>query len=314
LHGGLRQAPERQGLWAALTLPGTIWLILLFLVPFYAIAAVAFGGFDPILLRSLPRWNPLDWQFGAANEVVDQIFGGSLQDVFLRTFVYVGLAMLLCFAIGYPVAYFLARHAGRWRGVLLVCLVLPFWVSYLMRMLAWVNLLNPDGGWASRALNTLHAPQLFELLGLGDGSEVWFGQPVTVVLGLVYGYIPFFILPLYASLDRLDGRLLDAARDLGASGRSTFLRVTLPLSVPGILAAAVITALPMFGDYYTNTILSGSPRTEMIGNQIEAYTRTTEPQRGAVLVLILSGLLLVLMAYYLVLTMRATREAREARA
>jgi spermidine/putrescine transport system permease protein len=134
------------------------------------------------------------------------------------------------------------------------------------------------------------------------------------VLGLVYGYIPFFILPLYASLDRLDGRLLDAARDLGASGRSTFLRVTLPLSVPGILAAAVITALPMFGDYYTNTILSGSPRTEMIGNQIEAYTRTTEPQRGAVLVLILSGLLLVLMAYYLVLTMRATREAREARA
>jgi spermidine/putrescine transport system permease protein len=314
LHGGLRQAPERQGLWAALTLPGTIWLILLFLVPFYAIAAVAFGGFDPILLRSLPRWNPLDWQFGAANEVVDQIFGGSLQDVFLRTFVYVGLAMLLCFAIGYPVAYFLARHAGRWRGVLLVCLVLPFWVSYLMRMLAWVNLLNPDGGWASRALNTLHAPELFELLGLGDGSEVWFGQPVTVVLGLVYGYIPFFILPLYASLDRLDGRLLDAARDLGASGRSTFLRVTLPLSVPGILAAAVITALPMFGDYYTNTILSGSPRTEMIGNQIEAYTRTTEPQRGAVLVLILSGLLLVLMAYYLVLTMRATREAREARA
>jgi spermidine/putrescine transport system permease protein len=314
LHGGLRHAPERQGLWAALTLPGTIWLVLLFLVPFYAIGAVAFGGFDPILLRPLPRWNPLDWQFDAASEVVDQIVGGSLQDVFLRTFGYVGLAMLLCFAIGYPVAYFLARHAGRWRGMLLVCLVLPFWVSYLMRMLAWVNLLNPDGGWASRALNTLHAPELFELLGLGDGSEVWFGQPVTVVLGLVYGYIPFFILPLYASLDRLDGRLLDAARDLGASGKSTFLRVTLPLSVPGILAAAVITALPMFGDYYTNTILSGSPRTEMIGNQIEAYTRTTEPQRGAVLVLILSALLLVLMAYYLVLTMRATREAREARA
>jgi spermidine/putrescine transport system permease protein len=314
LHGGLRRAPERQGLWAALTLPGTIWLVLLFLVPFYAIAAVAFGGFDPILLRPLPRWNPLDWQFDAASEVVDQIVGGSLRDVFLRTFVYVGLAMLLCFAIGYPVAYFLARHAGRWRGVLLVCLVLPFWVSYLMRMLAWVNLLNPDGGWASRALNTLHAPELFELLGLGDGSEVWFGQPVTVVLGLVYGYVPFFILPLYASLDRLDGRLLDAARDLGASGRSTFLRVTLPLSVPGILAAAVITALPMFGDYYTNTILSGSPRTEMIGNQIEAYTRTTEPQRGAVLVLILSALLLVLMAYYLVLTMRATRTASEARA
>jgi spermidine/putrescine transport system permease protein len=314
LHGGLRRASERQALWAGLTLPGTIWLVLLFLVPFYAIAAVAFGGFDPILLRPIPRWNPLDWQFDAAGEVIDQIFGGALGSVFTRTFAYVALAMVLCFVIGYPVAYYIARYAGRRRGLLLVCLILPFWMSYLMRMLAWVNLLNPDGGWASRALNALHAPELFELLGLGDGGEVWFGQPVTVILGLVYGYIPFFILPLYASLDRLDGRLLDAARDLGASARSTFLRVTLPLSVPGILAAAVITALPMFGDYYTNTILSGSPRTEMIGNQIEAYTRTTEPQRGSVLVLVLSAVLLILMAYYLVLTMRATREAREARA
>jgi spermidine/putrescine transport system permease protein len=314
LRSGGRQTLERHGLWAFLTLPGTIWLIVLFLVPFYAIAAVAFGGFDQILLRPLPRWNPLEWQFDAASDVVDQIVGGPLQDVFLRTFAYVALAMALCFAIGYPVAYYIARYAGRWRGLFLVCLVLPFWMSYLMRMLAWVNLLNPEGGWASRALNALSAPQLFETLGLGDGSEVWFGQPVTVVLGLVYGYIPFFILPLYASLDRLDGRLLDAARDLGASARATFLRVTLPLSVPGILAAAVITALPMFGDYYTNTILSGSPRTEMIGNQIEAFTRTTEPQRGAVLVLILSAVLLVLMAYYLVITMRSTREAREARA
>jgi ABC-type spermidine/putrescine transport system permease subunit I len=288
--------------------------VVLFLVPFYAIAAVAFGSFDPILLQSIPRWNPLDWQFDAAREVIDQIFGGPLKDVFVRTFAYVAIALALCFVIGYPVAYFLARHAGRWRLALLVCLILPFWMSYLMRMLAWVNLLNPDGGWAADALNAVGAPQLFEWLGLGDGSEVWFGQPITVVLGLVYGYIPFFILPLYASLDRIDDRLLDAARDLGASGRSTFLRVTLPLSVPGILAAAVITALPMFGDYYTNTILSGSPRTEMIGNQIEAFTRTTEPQRGSVLVLILSAMLLVLMAYYLVVTLRATRVSQEARA
>ena len=96
-------------------------------------------------------------------------------------------------------------------------------------------------------------------------------------MGLVYGYIPFFILPLYAALDRIDGRYLEAARDLGASAKATFLRVTLPLSVPGILAASVITALPMFGDYYTNTILSGSPGTEMIGNQIELYITRTQP-------------------------------------
>lgn len=305
---------ERQTLWAVLTLPGTLWLVALFIVPFYAVMAVAFGGFDPILLRTLPEWNPLRWRFGAAGDVLEQIVSGPLQPVVIRTGVYVAISMALCFLIGYPVAYFIARHAGRWRNVLLVCMILPFWMSYLMRMLAWVNLLNPEGGWASQVLNAFGAPAVFAALGLGDGSDVWFGQPITVILGLVYGYVPFFILPLYASLDRIDARLLEASRDLGAPRRSTFLRVTLPLSVPGILAATVITALPMFGDYYTNTILSGSPRTEMIGNQIEFLTRTTAPQRGAVLVLLLSATLLGLMVYYLRVTIRSSRDANEARA
>jgi spermidine/putrescine transport system permease protein len=301
---------DPQGLWASLTLPGTIWLIALFIVPFYAIAAIAFGGVDPIFGSAVPRWNPLSWSFTAANEVMREIVNGSLRGVFGRTFEYVFISLLLCFLIGYPVAYYLARYARRSRGFLLACIVLPFWMSYLMRMLAWVNLLNPEGGLAARALNWLHAPGFFHLIGLGNGGEVWFGQPITVVMGLVYGYIPFFILPLYASLDRIDARLVEAARDLGASARSAFLRVTLPLSVPGLLAASVITALPMFGDYYTNTILSGSPRTQMVGNQIELFiTRSQEPQKGAVLVLVLSALLLVLMWYYLVITTRAQREA-----
>jgi ABC-type spermidine/putrescine transport system permease subunit I len=305
---------DRQGLWAALTLPGTLWLVAFFLVPFYAISAVAFGGFDPILLAAEPVWNPLQWRFSAAADVLESVFTGPLQTVFLRTFLYVGISMALCFVVGYPVAYYVARRAGRWRALLLVCMILPFWVSYLMRMLAWVNLLNPEGGWASEALNAVHAATFFERLGLSDGSEVWFGQPITVISGLVYGYVPFFVLPLYASLDRIDQRLLEASRDLGASPIETFRRVTLPLSVPGILAASVITALPMFGDYYTNTILSGSPRTEMIGNQIESLTRTIEPQRGSVLVLVLSAMLFVLMAYYLRITIRASRESQEARA
>jgi len=301
---------DPQGLWASFTLPGIGWLIALFLIPFYAIAAIAFGGVDPIFGSALPRWNPLTWNFTAFNDVFGEVVNGSLRNVFVRTFAYVGISLVLCFAIGYPVAYYLARYAGRTKGILLACIVLPFWMSYLMRMLAWVNLLNPEGGWAADALNALHAPQFFEALGLGNGGEVWFGQPITVIMGLVYGYIPFFILPLYAALDRIDGRYLEAARDLGASAKATFLNVTLPLSVPGILAASVITALPMFGDYYTNTILSGSPGTEMIGNQIELYiTRSRQPQNGAVLVLILSALLLVLMSYYLVITTRAQRSA-----
>jgi spermidine/putrescine transport system permease protein len=305
-----RNRADPQALWAGLTVPGTLWLVVLFIVPFYAIAAIAFGGVDPVFGSAVPKWNPLQWSFTAANEVVSEIIHGALRGVFLRTFSYVFISLALCFVIGYPVAYYLARHAKRSRTFLLVCLVLPFWMSYLMRMLAWVNLLNPSGGWAARTLNAVGAPGFFKLIGLGNGGEVWFGQPITVVLGLVYGYIPFFILPLYASLDRIDPRFVEAARDLGAGARQAFRRVTLPLSVPGILAASVITALPMFGDYYTNTILSGSPRTEMVGNQIELFiTRSQQPQKGAVLVLVLSALLLVLMWYYLVSTTRAQRQA-----
>ena len=301
---------DPQGLWASFTLPGTIWLVALFVVPFFAIAAIAFGGVDPIFGSAVPRWNPLTWNFTAAHEVINEIVNGSLRGVFVRTFGYVSLALILCFIIGYPVAYYIARYAGRAKGILLACVVLPIWMSYLMRMLAWVNLLNPRGGWAASALDTVGAKHLFQWVGLSSGGGSWFGQPITVIMGLVYGYIPFFILPLYANLDRIDPRYLEAARDLGASSKATFLRVTLPLSVPGILAASVITALPMFGDYYTNTILSGSPGTDMVGNQIELYiTRSQEPQKGAVLVLVLSALLLVLMAYYLITTSRAQKQA-----
>lgn len=303
-----------DAIWAGLTLPGTGWLALFFVVPFYAIGAVAFGGYDLILARPEPRWNPLDWQFESFHAVITDVFAGSLGRVMMRTIGYVTVAMLLCFAIGYPVAYYVARHGGRHRKLLLIALILPFWMSYLMRMLAWVNLLNPEGGWAARALNAVHAPQLVHSIGLGDGTDTWFTQPITVILGLVYGYIPFFVLPLFAGLDRLDGRLLEAARDLGASARATFWRVTLPLSMPAVLAATVITALPMFGDYYTNTILSGSPRTTMIGNQIDSLTRGSQPQKGAGLVLVVSAFLLLFMAYYLVVLARQTREANEVRA
>ena len=304
-------AQTAQGLWASLTLPGTLWLI------------AALPGAVLRHRRHRVRWprphlrlrrsplEPVEWNFTdvqrrhqLTSSAAPCAMSSSARSCTSRS------RSRLCFVIGYPVAYYLARYADRTRTLLLACIILPFWMSYLMRMLAWVNLLNPEGGWASEILNRLHAPAFFELLGLGNGSDVWFGQPITVVLGLVYGYIPFFILPLYASLDRIDPRFVEAARDLGASPRQAFLGVTLPLSVPGILAASVITALPMFGDYYTNTILSGSPGTQMIGNQIETFiTRSQQPQKGAALVLILSSLLLVLMLYYLVITARAQRQA-----
>ncbi len=283
-------------------MPGVAWLAAFFLVPIYAVLAAAFGTTDPLLRILQPKWNPLNWDFATFNKVLDRVFTDDLGKVFVRTFGFVFLALVGCCLIGYPVAYYVARKANRRRGLLLAALVLPFWISYLMRMLAWVNLLQTDG-YVNRILQWMHI--------LNQPRNWLDGDWPTVVIGLIYGYVPFFILPLYAALERLDGKLLEAGRDLGASAFSTFLRITLPLSVPGLLAASVTTILPMSGDYYTNTYLtSGSPRTEMVGNQIEFYLRgSSQPQTGASLVLVLMGLLFVLMVYYLVTTIRQQRAA-----
>lgn len=294
-----RRNPNR--VWAAFAVPGVGWLIAFFVVSVYAVMAVAFGDVDPFLKTSIPAWNPMEWDFTTMGNVLDEVFTGYLRKVFIRTFAFVGLALMGCIAVGYPVAYYAARKAGRHKGLLLAALVLPFWISYLMRMLAWTNLLQPDG-----LVN-----QVLGWFSLPDSRNWLDGDWYTVVIGLTYGYVPFFILPLYATLERLDGRLIEAGRDLGASATQTFFRVTLPLSVPGLMAASVITVLPMFGDYYTNSYLtSGSPRTEMVGNQIENYLRNTgQPQTGASLVLILMAMLFALMVYYMVTTIRQQREA-----
>ena len=284
-------------LWAALAAPGAFWLLFFFAVPFYAVACVAFGSIDPIFRDAIPQWNPLNWSFGEFNAVFSSVTSGPLRGVFLRTIVYVISAMIISFAIGFPVAYYLARHAGKRRMLLLLLIIAPFWVNYLMRMLAWVNLLSPSG--------------LFSrFVGLFGVQYNWLdGSPITVILGLVYGYIPFLILPLYATLERLDWRLVEAARDLGATSRQAFRVVTVPMSKAGVAAAAILIALPMFGDYYTNDLLSRSPSTEMLGNQIDYYiNNSSQPQRGAVLVIMLSTLLLIALSWYLRSTSRVGKE------
>lgn len=284
-------------IWAALAAPGAFWLLFFFAVPFYAVACVAFGSVDPIFRDAIPQWNPLNWSFGEFNAVFSSVTSGPLRGVFARTIVYVISAMIICFAIGFPVAYYLARHAGKRRMLLLLLIIAPFWVNYLMRMLAWVNLLSPSG--------------LFSrFVGIFGVQYNWLdGSPITVILGLVYGYIPFLILPLYATLERLDWRLVEAARDLGATSRQAFRMVTVPMAKAGVAAAAILIALPMFGDYYTNDLLSRSPKTEMLGNQIDFYiNNSSQPQRGAVLVIMLSTLLLVALSWYLRSTSRIGKE------
>jgi spermidine/putrescine transport system permease protein len=293
-----------RGLWPAFALPGVVWLILLFLVPFYAVIGVAFGGVDPIFMIPVPAWNPLEWNLDSmVQTLLGFLPGGDYWAVFIRTTVYVGLALSICLLVGYPVAYYISRHTRRTKSLLLALLVLPFWVSYLMRMLAWVNLFAPSG-YVNEFLAWSHI--------MPDPPDWLNGNPVSVILALVYGYIPYLILPLLAALDRIDKSLLEAARDLGANPFSAFLHVTLPLSMTGILGASVIIALPMFGDYYTPNIISGSPTTSMLGNQIDLYFHGgPQPSIGASLTLILALFLAVLMTYYMYSVAKATREVRD---
>jgi ABC-type spermidine/putrescine transport system permease subunit II len=277
--------------WRLLALPGVLWLAVFFLVAFYAVIAVAFGN-QNTLSEPVPFWNPLDWNVGYMLDTLQNIWNGDqFLTVFVRTFVFVAIALVLSLLIGYPVAYFAARHAGRWRGLVLLLLILPFWINYLMRMLAWINLLSPDG-LGTRFLSSIGIERLFISADLLSARGGWLeGQPFTVIMALTYGYLPFLILPLYAALDRIDQRQIEAARDLGASPAGAFRRVTLPLSRPGILAGLVLIALPMFGDYYTPDLVSSSTKTTMIGNQIDQLTRQgSEKVVGASLTLILAGL------------------------
>jgi ABC-type spermidine/putrescine transport system permease subunit I len=291
----------RRWLWPGFAFPGLLWLVVLFVVPFYVVVAIAFGTVDPVLAGPVPLWNPLEWNVGWIVEVLDRLApGGTFFGVAIRTIAYVGISLALCLLIGYPVAYYIARYAGRLKVVLLVLLILPLWISYFMRMLAWVNLLSPNG-YVNRFLMFTHV--------LSEPRDWLGGRASTVILALVYGYIPYLILPLFAALDRIDRSHLEAARDLGASPWSTFWHVTLPLSKLGILGGAVLITLPMFGDYYTPDIVSGAPQTSLIGNQIDLYFHYGgQPTIGAAITVILAVFLTVLMAYYLRSIHRASRD------
>jgi len=293
---------QKRWVWPAFAMPGVVWLCLLFLVPFYAIFAVAMGTIDPILSRPVPEWNPIYWDPTIFAEVLGELFGGQLGSTALRTIGYVFVASALCLMVGYPVAYFVARKAGRYRWLWLLLILAPFWINYLMRMMSWVNLLSSDG----------QVNQFLGLFGVDSFPDWLAGHHFVVILGLVYGYIPFFILPLFAALDRIDDATLEASRDLGANDWQTFWRVTWPLSRNGVLGGLVIIMLPMFGDYYTPNLLSGSPRTRMLGNTIDQFINQTTSQGavGAALTVVLMAFVAGLMIYYLLSINRATEEAR----
>jgi len=279
-------------LWPVLGLPAIVWISLFFLVPGYMVLCVAFGTVDPVFRSPVPIFNPLDWQFTQVQVVWDRLFGPDnfYLPAVLRTLLYVGIAVISCLVIAFPVAYFTARHAGRYRGLVLALIIAPFWISYMMRMLAWINLLQPDG--LVNAIITLG--------GLLPLDVNWLsGNPVTVVMGLIYGYVPYMLLPLFAALDRINPSLIEAARDLGAGSWSVLRRVILPMSVPGILAGTLLIALPMMGDYFISDMLSKSPNTAMIGNLINLsiVSPGQAGQAGALLLVLLLVLLVPMVLY-----------------
>jgi putrescine transport system permease protein len=287
----------------ALGFPGLVWVALFVTIGLYALIAIAVGGINPILLNPVPAWNPLNWSSGALSTVGSALrpFGGADWIVFQRTCVYIALALVGCIVIGYPVAYYTAvRARPRVRAMILALLVLPLLVSYMLRMLAWVGLLSP-GGWVNAVLIDLH---------LMSHQLNWLtGRPVTVVCGLIYGWIPYFILPLYAALARFDKHYLEASRDLGAGPLPTFMHVTLPMSKQGILAGTVVVALPMFGDYFTNGLLSGVNSTAMVGSLINTYAQSqTDQNLAAAAAVWLIVFLAILLLPYLRSSARATRE------
>ena len=179
---------RKNAFWIALAAPGIVWLLVLFIVPVYAVLAIALGKLNQLIESPVAVWNPLDWSSSSVIDVWRDIVGSSAfaGPIILRTLAYTAIAALLCLLIGYPAAYFVARFAGRRKALFLVLLIAPFWISYMMRMLAWIDLLS-TGGYVNKALGWV-----------GISPVNWLGgEAVTVVLGLVYGYIPYLIMVLF---------------------------------------------------------------------------------------------------------------------
>ena len=257
--------------------PGVLWLILFFVVPMYFMGEMA--------LRSgtLTSGYTFDW---AWSNFPDSLSGRGEQ--IGRTFFYAGTATLLALLIAYPLAYAIAFRAGRFKLLLLFAVIAPFFTTYLIRTIAWKTILFDDG----TVVNVLQA------LGLADDGRV-LATSFSVIAGLTYNFLPFMILPLYASLERLDVRLIEAAKDLYSSSRQAFLKVTLPLTMPGIVAGVLLTFIPAFGDYINAYILGGT-QNSMIGNVIQnLYLNQRDYPEAAALSFLMMALILAVVVVYI---------------
>ncbi|SFC08902.1 spermidine/putrescine transport system permease protein [Nocardioides terrae] len=276
--GGPRQRRKLTGYW--LILPTAVWLGLFFVVPFYSLLATSLFDPDGSVLTGY------DVTYHFAN------FGHALSEYWqpmVRSLWYAALATAFCLVLGYVLAYAIAFRAGRWKNLMLVLVVAPFFTSFLIRTLSWKLILG-DNGWVVDALQTVHI--------LGSDNRL-LATPIAVVAGLTYNFLPFMVLPLYASLEKIDGRLIEAASDLYASPSRAFFKVTWPLSLPGVVGGTLLTFIPATGDFI-NASLLGSPNQRMVGNVIQdLFTTTGDYARAGALSVILMLIILVLVLFYI---------------
>ncbi|WP_433364150.1 ABC transporter permease [Actinoplanes sp. CA-142083] len=273
-----RPRRRRTRLWSLLTLPGTIWMSVFFLSALLLTIALSFGVTDdlgnPHFASTLANWA--------------QLAEPAYAKVIVRSFLYAGLASVICLLIAYPVSYVIALHGGRFKHALIAAIVVPFFANYLVRMYGWSTVLADDGP-VLRAARAMGAPASIQILNTGFG----------VVAGLVYGFVVFMILPLYAAMERMDVSLIEAGRDLYGGPLRTFLFVTVPATRQGALAGLVLVFLPATGDFVSAQLLGG-PNQIMIGNLIQQkFFDGQNWPLGCALTVLLMALLIVGLSGYI---------------
>jgi spermidine/putrescine transport system permease protein len=283
----LRRAAGRRRLTPyLLLLAGTAWLLVFFVAP------MVYQASTSVQTGSLDKGFRVTWHVATYWDALREYWPH-----FLRSLLYSGIATAACLAIGYPLAYMIAFRAGRWRNVVLVLVIAPFFTSFLIRTLAWETILADQGPVVS-FLNRVHVLDATSWLHITQGDRV-LATPLAVVCGLTYNFLPFMILPLYTSLERIDGRLHEASGDLYATPFTTFRKVTFPLSLPGVVAGTLLTFIPASGDYI-NAELLGSTNQKMIGNVIQSqFLRVLDYPTAAALSFILMAAILAIVTVYI---------------
>ncbi|TGA85933.1 ABC transporter permease, partial [Streptomyces palmae] len=269
-----------------LLLPGILWLLVFFVAP------LVYQASTSLQTGSLEEGFTVTWHWSTYSDALTEYY-----PQFLISVLYAATATALCLLLGYPLAYLIAFKAGRWRNLLMILVIAPFFTSFLIRTLAWKTILSDSGSVVS-TLNSLGILDVTSALGITEGERV-LATPLAVVCGLTYNFLPFMILPLYTSLERIDGRLHEAARDLYARPFTTFRKVTFPLSMPGVVAGTLLTFIPATGDYI-NAELLGSTDQKMVGNVIQSqFLRVLDYPTAAALSFILMAAILAMVTMYI---------------